>query len=221
MQSKPSETLSTEKVTMPPVQDITADDETGGAQLAMTPEVIALAQKILADRKFKETLDARNTAALGNPNAAIADPYTVKVDARYNVVQNQSSYFLIIPDLKTGPEDMGLTLTPGEHIKLTDFYSPLEINRSKGLRYAATKLKGIGENYALIPLASEEAALAFKVPEKAKHAKGESFDDPNYNDFDARFEELEQKDAKAEERLRKKTLAGRVTKQHGSAPASV
>lgn len=198
--------------------DLTDIDETGGAQLVNKE---AVAKKLEESKQLREAMEARSSNALGNPNAVIQDPFMVRVEPRYNVVQNQSHNFLIIPDLKTGPEDMGLSLQPGEAIKLTDFYSPQEINRSKGLRYSTTKIVGLNGNCALVPIASEEAAADFKLPERVKRAKGDVFEDTVPNDFDLRFEELEAKDAKAEERMRRKTLAGRVTRQHGAAPAHV
>jgi len=195
-------------------------DETGGAKL-VSPADMAAKQEVA--RIKREELEARNTAAQGNPNATIADPYMVRVEPRYDIVQNQSTYMVVIPDLKTGPEDLGLTLQPGEIIKLTDFYSPLEINRSKGLRYVSTKLlSGLGEGaYAVVGLKSEEEGNRFVLPKKRVREKGETFEDNVPNDFDRRFEELEAKDAKANERLLRKTLASRTTRLHGAAPAHV
>jgi len=173
------------------------------------------------EKAHKESLEERAVPATGNPNATIADPMMQRVEPRYNLVQNQSLMALIVPDLKTNSEDTGLMLYPGEVIRLTDFYSPMEINRSKGLRYAASKLTGLNGNFALIPLANEEQADAFKLPEKQKYPKGTIIEDQQVNDFDRRFDELEMRDAKREEKLLKKTLAGRVTRMHGAAPANV
>jgi hypothetical protein len=113
-------------------------------------------------------------------------------------------------------------MEPGQFISLTDFYTPQEINRSKGLRRASTEMKsGIGDKCVLVPLRTEEEAAAFVVPKKATYPKGTVIEDPNDNDFDIRFEELELREAKANEKILKKTLAGRVTKKHGAAPATV
>lgn len=175
-----------------------------------------------AGKAQRAELESRDTLGpTGNPNATIADPVMQHVVPRYDIVQNQSAMALIVPDLKTNAEDPGLMLYPGEVIKLTDFHSPMEINRSKGLRYAASKLPGLNGNFALVPLKHEDEGLAFKVPERQKYPKGTIVEDQNPNDFDYRFEELEMRDAKREEKLLKKTLAGRVTKKHGAAPVHV
>jgi len=173
------------------------------------------------ERASRATLESRAVPATGNPDATIADPMMQRVVPRYDLVQNRSQMALIVPDLKTNPEDTGLMLYPGEVIKLTDFYSPMEINRSKGLRYAASKLPGLDGNFALIPLGNEDQAAEFKLPQKQKYPKGTVIEDQQVNDFDLRFEELEMRDAKREEKLLKKTLAGRVTRKHGVAPAAV
>lgn len=191
--------------------------ETGGARFLSDEEMQKLKAK---DKQLQENLNSR-LPATGNPEATIADPFMTKVVPRYDLVQNQSDKMVIIPDLKTNVEDMGLVLEPGQFVKLTDFYSPQEINRSKGLRFAATKMPGVDNNPALIPLNSEAEASLFKVPERVKHNKGDIFEDPNMNDFDRRFEELEMREARAEEKLTKKSLAGRFTKSHGKAPASL
>lgn len=193
-------------------------DETGGAHF-ITPDKMAEAQE--AQRQFQKNLESRvSLPASGDPSAVVSDPFMTRVAARYNIVQNRSNLMLIIPDLKTNPEDMGLVLNPGDSIRLTDFYSPQEINRSKGLRYSATKLQGIN-GFALVPLNDESEGADFKVPERRHYEKGTSYDDVTPNDFDLRFEELEAKEAKREEKLMRKTLAGRVTRQHGQAPERV
>lgn len=188
--------------------------------IAVNPEKIA--KKIEEDKAFAERLAQRQPlSAAGNPNARISDPLMANVEPRYIVVQNQSDKFLIIPDMKNSDEDLGLTFQPGETVLLTDFYSPQQINRSKGLRYAATVLKGVGDNPMLVPLATEEEGSLFKVPEKKRFPKGTMYEDPNDNDFDERFAEMEQREAKREEKLLKKTLASRKLREHGKAPAHV
>jgi hypothetical protein len=181
----------------------------------------AMAQMQADNARMKQELASRSLPAAGNPEARVADPTVLQVQARYDIVQNQSTVRLIMPDLKTGPEDMGLSMNPGEYIKLSDFYTPQEINRSKGLRRAATEMKSFNGNFVLIPLKCEEDAKLFVVPEKTKYPKGTIVEDMADNDFDLRFEELETKEAKANEKILKKTLAGRVTKKHGTAPATV
>lgn len=202
-----------------------ADESEGPITEAEKPYTVdqdKVAAKIEADKKFAQSLEERTPLpSTGDPNARVADPYTVNVAPRYNIVQNQSDTFLIVPDMKTSDEDMGLTFQPGEVIVLTDFYSPQQINRSKGLRYAATKVKGVGDNPMLVPLASEEEGAAFVPPQKKKYPKGTVIEDQAHNDFDDRFAELEQREAKREEKLLKKTLASRRLKKHGQAPARV
>lgn len=193
-------------------------DETGGAHF-ITPD--KMAEALEAQKEFQKTLESRAALpAAGNPNAVVQDPFMTRVEPRYNIVQNRSNLMLIIPDLKTNPEDMGLVLQPGDSIRLTDFYSPQEINRSKGLRYSATKLQGTN-GFALVPLNDESEGADFKIPERRHYARGTMYEDVVPNDFDLRFEELEAKEAKRDEKLLRKTLAGRVTRQHGQAPVSV
>ena len=211
MQSSPA-------VTGTNVPDAASDLSTIKPQILGPKEVEA---RKMQEQEHRAALESRAVPATGNPNATISDPMMHRVEARYDVVQNQSQMALIIPDLKTNPEDTGLMLYPGEVIKLSDYYSPMEINRSKGLRYAASKMAGIGDKFALIPLVNEEAAADFKLPERQKYPKGTILEDQVINDFDLRYEELEMRDAKREEKLLKKTLAGRVTRKHGAAPASV
>lgn len=176
-------------------------------------------KKIEEDKKLKASLESRDPAK-GNPNATIADPYMVRVEPRYTIVQNRSTNILSFPDLKTGPEDMGLDIQPGEVVLLTDFYSPQEINRSRGLRWAMEQ-EGVGGNKALVPLNSEEEGKDFVLPEKKTYPKGSSFEDTSHNDFDDRFAELEEREAKREEKLLRKTLASRRTRQHGQAPSRI
>ena len=127
-----------------------------------------------------------------------------------------------MPDLKTNDDDMGLMMVPGQVEVLTDFYTPQEINRSRGLKYAATKVPGYYQGeFALVPLRSEEDGAAFTPPKKEALPKGIPVEDTAYNPFDERFEELEAREAKRDEKLRKKTLGMRTTKKHGSAPARV
>jgi hypothetical protein len=181
-----------------------------------------LDEKLEKDRNLQKQLEDRvKTPASGNPQATVVDPFTPNVIPRYTIVQNRSDKFLVIPDMKTTDEDMGLVFNPGEVVVLTDFYSPQQINRSKGLRHAATIMKGVGGNPMLVPLDSEEDAKEFKVPKKKTYAKGTTFEDHEPNDFDDRFYELEQREAKREEKLLRKTLGHRKTKKHGSAPAKV
>jgi len=169
------------------------------------------------DKAYAESLNTRSPLpASGNPNATVADPYQAQVQPRYDIVQNRSDKYLVIPDLKTGEEDMGETLMPGDVIKLTDFYSPQQINRSKGLRYASTVLKGVNDNMALVPLRTEEEGDSFTVPEREKHAPGTTLVDTTQNDFDDRFDELRKKEEKREEKLKKKTLGLQKAKQHGT-----
>lgn len=175
-------------------------------------------KKLAEDKALQERLNSRSLPATGNPNATISDPMMVRVEPRYNIIQNRSNKILLVPDLKTGVEDMGLQLQPGEHIVLTDFYSPQEINRSKGLLFAATKMPGVAGNMALVPIASTEQALEFKPPERRHYEPGTMIIDESQNDFDDRFEELLKRDAKRDEKLIKKTLGMRKQKQHGSVP---
>jgi len=173
-------------------------------------------QKQAQDQALQERLNQRQVSAMGNPNAAIADPMMVRVEPRYTIVQNRSNRILLVPDLKTGAEDLGLSLNPGEVIVLTDFYSPQEINRSKGLRHAATEMKGVGDHMALVPLNTEEEGAEFAVPERKKYPAGTIIEDTSDNDFDDRFEELMRREAKREEKLMRKTLGMRKQKQHGA-----
>ena len=171
------------------------------------------------DAEHTASLEARNApmpATGGNPAATVADPLGVQVQPRYDVVQNRSNLFLIIPDLKSEEDDRGAKLLPGEVIKLTDFYSPQQINRSRGLRYSSTELKGLDGNFALVPLANEEQGANFTPPEKKELAAGTTVIDNEPNDFDIRFEELEAKEKKREEKLKKKSLGMRKSSQHGS-----
>lgn len=196
-----------------------APEATSEAPYTINPD--KLAEKLANDKALSAKMAARELPATGNANATISDPFMVNVEARYNIVQNQSDQVLIVPDMKTNDEDMGLVFQPGEVITLADYYSPQEINRSKGLRHAATKMVGVGNKFMLIPLNTEEEGVLFKVPEKVKHIKGSMFEDTAHNDFDDRFAELEAKEAKREEKLLRKTLAGKRTKQHGQAPSRV
>jgi len=176
-------------------------------------------EKRQADAEHMKELEGRNApmpATGGNPNATVADPLGVQVQPRYDIVQNRSNLFLVIPDLKASEEDMGEKLSPGEVIKLTDFYSPQQINRSKGLRYASTVMPGVNGAFALVPLANEEQGANFKPPQKEEHAPGTTLIDNEPNDFDLRFEELEAKEAKREDRLKRKSLGMKKSSKHGS-----
>lgn len=181
-----------------------------------------MAKKIQEDKELAASLAARSTlSSRGNPDAKVADPHLPHITPRYDIVQNRSDMVLIVPDLKTNVEDMGLVLNPGMHIVLTDFYTPQEINRSKGLRYAATKLVGAGSEFALVPIASEAEASTYQVPERKQLPKGIPIEDMTPNDFDIRFNELEAREAKREEKLLRKTLGMGRTKEHGRAPQHV
>lgn len=180
----------------------------------ITPEEYA--KRVEAQAELKQNLASRNTQ-FGNPGATLADPIGAQVQPRYIIVQNRSDGILHVPDLRSNmPEDPGLIIQPGEVYNLGDFYTPMEINRSRGLRYAATKMKGVEGNRALVPLANEEEGGNFKVPEKKKYPAGTTMEDTADNPFDERFDELEKREAKREDKLLKKTLAGRKQRQHGS-----
>ena len=209
---------STTSPTGAPVAPSTEDLTTVKTKVLSPKEVAARKEQ---EKAHKDSLESRAMPVTGNPNATISDPMMQRVEPRYDLVQNQSQMALIVPDLKTNADDTGLMLYPGEVIKLTDFYSPMEINRSKGLRYATSKLAGLNGNFALVQLASEAQADEFKLPERQKYPKGTIIEDTQVNDFDQRFDELEMRDAKREEKLLRKTLAGRVTRKHGAAPATV
>ena len=218
-----------EDITTMPEADSTQNDSSEETPEAMMLDPVnpqgvdttKLKKKLEEDKALMEKLEDRALPATGDPNAKVADPYTVGVTPRYNIVQNRSEFILVVPDLKTNVEDMGLVLQPGEVIILGDFYTPMEVNKSKGLRWAATQCKGVGDNMALVPLRTEEEGASFKVPERVKHAPGTTLEDTAHNDFDDRYEELEKREAKREEKLIKKTLGSRRTKQHGSAPSHV
>ena len=207
------------------VEALTDEAPMTEAEKPFTIDQEKVAAKIAADTALAKSLAERQPLpATGDPNARISDPYTVNVTPRYNIVQNQSDKLLVIPDMKTNDEDMGLVFQPGEVVVLTEFYSPQQINRSKGLRYAATDvhaLNGVNGRPMLIPLNTEEEGKSFAVPKKVQMPKGSMFEDQLHNDFDDRFAELELRDAKREEKLRKKTLASRKLKQHGAAPSHV
>jgi len=199
-----------------------ASSATNQVAYAVDPEKVKA--KVEASREARQRLEEREQS--GNPNAQVLDPHETRVEPRYIIVQNRSDKVLIVPDLKNGPEDMGLMMLPGQIEVLTDFYSPQQINRSRGLRYAATKMEGYGSTmadpkYALVPLKSVDEGESFKAPERKKLPKGVEIEDESYNDFDLRFEELEARDAKREEKLLKKTLGMRVSKQHGASPVHV
>ena len=215
--AQPAEVSVGEETPAPEVQE-----ELTQAEIPYTVDQDKIAAKVASDKTLADKLESREALpATGDPSATVSDPFTVNVAPRYTVMQNQSDKFLVVPDMKTNDEDMGLVFEPGEVVLLTDFYSPQQINRSKGLRYAATKLLGVSDKFMLIPLAREEDGKAFVAPQKKKYAKGTSFEDMEQNDFDDRFAELEQREAKREEKLLKKTLASRTTKKHGQAPVRV
>jgi len=195
--------------------------QTADSEPTTQPNQEKIKEKQIKDSQLDNSINAREMPATGDPDASVADPQMIRVKPRYRIVQNQSIKFLIIPDLKAYSEDRGLTLEPGEYSVLTDFYTPQEINRSRGLRYAATEEPGLNGKPALIPLSCEEDAAKFVLPEKKKYPKGTQVEDLEPNDFDERFEELEKREAKREEKLLKKTLGMRRTKQHGSAPQHV
>lgn len=190
-------------------------------EISETPPVTILtkeemAKRVKEDEAFRKKLEAREKSAnFGNPAARVADPAFVNVQPRYDIVQNRSENVIIVPDLKTHVEDMGLVLQPGEVAVLHDFYSPQEINRSRGLRWAATEMKGYGGNMGLTSLKSEDEGTNFKLPPKVKREPGTTFEDKQENPFDERFYELEERDAKREAKLIKKTLASRKQRMHG------
>ena len=54
------------------------------------------------------------------------------------------------------------------------------------------------------------------LPEKELPPPGSTFEDTAQNDFDDRFEELERRDAKRQEKMIKKSLGAKKHKNHGS-----
>ena len=199
----------------------TGTDEADSLQVKKI-SAVDFQNRLAQQKEMKDKLAARSPQ-MGNPNASLADPIGAQVQPRYVVIQNRSITILHMPDLRSSnPDDQGLMMQPGEVVVLTDFYTPMEINRSRGLRYAATKMPGIdGRGFAMVPLNNEEEGSTFVLPEKKKYAPGTSFDDDSDNPFDDRFDELEKREAKREEKLVKKTLAGRKQKKHGSSPSHV
>jgi len=219
---KETQTLEVTKTPSSVETTVIKEESIAPEQKSYTIDPDKVAQKAAEDAALASSLEKRTPLpATGNPNATVMDHMMVQVEPRYVIVQNQSDKFLVVPDMKTNDDDMGLTFQPGEVVVLTDFYTPQEINRSKGLRHAATDLNGVGGRPILVPLSSEEEGLAFKVPKKTKYSKGTMFEDTAQNDFDDRFAELEAREAKREEKLLKKTLASRKLKKHGQAPSRV
>lgn len=188
-------------------------------------------KKLEAAREARQRLESRDPQ--GDPLASVMDPQdSNRVIPRYKIVQNRSNKVVIISDLKSGPEDPGLMLQPEQIEVLTDYYSPQQINRSRGLKYAATKLEGLKikdirgnvtviSEFALVPLRTVEEGEEFHLPPKVQLPKGVEIEDTVPNDFDLRFEEEEAKEAKRNEKLFKKTLGLKVSKQHGGSPTHV
>jgi hypothetical protein len=184
-----------------------------------TPKAKVLKKADLASRQQEEArsqkeLSERDTGE-GNPNAKLADPVGAQVEPRYKIVQNRSDSILVFPDLRDGnnPDDRGLSLNPGEVVTLTDFYTPMEINRSRGLRSASMNIPGIAGQKALVSLRSEDEGMNFIPPKKAVYAPGTLRVDDRPNDFDLRYEEMELKESKREQKLRQKTLGGQGLKR--------
>ena len=203
-------------------QDLNVDlnvDSTPKAKVLKKSDMAKLHQDAA---KQQEALAARDVGQ-GNPEAKLSDPVGAQVKPRYEVVQNRSDCILVFPDLRNGndPNDRGLSMNPGDVVTLTDFYTPMEINRSRGLRKAAMEMPGVAGQKALVVLNSEEQGADFVPPQKAVHAPGTLIVDDHPNDFDLRFEEMEMKDSKREQKLMQKTLGGRTLKRHGAAPAHV
>ena len=200
--------------------DLNVDAVASKKAKVLRKEDIAARQQ--AEAEQQETLEARDVGQ-GNPEAKLADPVGQQVKPRYEIVQNRSDCILVFPDLRNGndPGDRGLSLNPGEVVTLTDFYTPMEINRSRGLRKAATEMPGVAGQKALVVLKNEGEGADFVPPQKAVHAPGSLIVDEHPNDFDIRFEEMELKDSKREQKLMQKTLGGRTLKRHGVAPMHV
>lgn len=58
---------------------------------------------------------------------------TTQQEPKARFVLNATGNRYVIPDLKNSVDENGLTLNPGERIDLLQFYTPQEINRSRGL----------------------------------------------------------------------------------------
>ena len=204
--------ISDPEVELPESADNEGDDDASQVQKISTTE---FQQRIAQQKELKEKLAARSPQ-MGNPMATLADPIGAQVQPRYVIVQNRSIMILHMPDLRSSnPDDLGLMMQPGEVVVLTDFYTPMEINRSRGLRYAATKMQGVN-GFAMCPLKTEEEGKEFILPQRKKYPAGTTIEDMEDNAFDDRFDELEKREAKREEKLMKKTLGGRKQRQQGS-----
>lgn len=62
-----------------------------------------------------------------------ANPQDTGITPKVRFIGNPTNQLIIIPDLRNAVDENGLSLNPGEKIDLTQYYTPQEINRSRGL----------------------------------------------------------------------------------------
>ena len=135
------------------------------------------------------------------PNTTPIQQTVVQVQPKVRFIGNHSNTLVIIPDLKNEVDDSGLSLQPGTKYDLLLYYTPQEINRSRGLDNALNGIKDpkTGE-YTMLPVLSVLGSMDEKLPELPlsfiEQKKTGSYEAaPNYADENlARIAKEEQKE---------------------------
>lgn len=132
----------------------------------------------------------------------------VVVEPKVRFVGNISNEMLIIPDLRNDVDEEGLTILPGQKIDLLLYYSPREINRSRGLDNFLHGLKNpaTGEKIydpklkVLSSMDEELPPVPLTIEQQYKGKENRTFYDETFNYADRNLADIEARDQKELER---------------------
>ena len=135
----------------------------------------------------------------------------IKINAKARYIGNISGGTVIIPDLKNSIDEHGLSLNAGESRDLALYYTPQEINRSRGLDKAISGSKDpitgkvvLKPSIRLLDDLNEELPAIPKPPSQ-KHAPGTQLE-AGRNFADDNLEDLANLEKKELEKISRQTI---------------
>ena len=147
------------------------------------------------------------------------DPKALAVSKkpRCRYVANTSGGILIIPDLVSAAEEGGIALDPGEKLDLLQYFTPEQINRSRGLVRALKEISETTKLAQLTVIGSVDDPLpdgAIVKPLVERVSPGTTVE-ADANVYDRRIDEEYEKENIRNEKLKQGAQRRRHTTQHG------
>lgn len=164
---------------------------------------------VVPDVVPKSNISNSSPTMTGIPDTSPISETVIRVQPKVRFVGNISNDTIVIPDLKNAVDESGLVLQPSQKIDLLLYYTPQEINRSRGLDNCINGIKDLKtEKEIQPPILKVLQSLEESIPPPAKsfvesHEKGSQFEaEPNYADDN--LKRLDEEERKEEERIQAK-----------------